>query len=374
MNRFIDRELVILATLVAVTMAVFLGTRRFAAANDLMRRRDAEAWYAIGDGALKKGDVHTAVPAFRRAAAKNPDDAHYRRTLAAALMASHDDDAALQLLLDLHDQRADDAETDLQLARLEARRGDRPAAGRYYQTAIVALWRAAERPARQEVRREFIKFLLEHGERDRALSELLVLETGLSQDVPSQVSAATMLLAAGDARRALDHFDAALRVSPSDVQALSGAAESSFELGDYARTQRYLRHIAADSDRTRELRAVTTLVLTGDPLMARLPIAERRRRLADWLSHVLGRLETCQMQAIVTRPETTADLDAVLTEARTLDAAVASRSGFRSSDDVEAAFEVVYRGTRAADRICDSSAPRDRALRLIGRRHGLEPQ
>jgi len=372
--RFVDREIIILTTLVAVTIAVFFATRRFAADNDVMRRQDAEAWYAIGDAALQKGDLPSAVPAFRRAAAKDPDDARYRRSLATALMANHDDDAALQLLLDLRDEQADDAETHLQLARLEARRGDETSAGRYYQTAIVALWQAAQAPARQQVLTEFVQFLLKHGERDRALSELLVLEAGLTGDVPSQVSAATMLLAAGDPRRALDHFQSALQREPTDAKALAGAGEAAFDLSDYARARRYFNRISTDTDRTRDLRALTELVLGDDALAPRLPIAERRRRLGTALTRVVERLQACEARAPADRLDAGVDVSATLTQAVALDKTLESRRGLRSSDEVEAAFDVVYRGTREADRACGSPEPLDRALLLIGRRHGLEDQ
>ena len=110
-------------------------------------------------------------------------------------MTGDQDEAARQVLLDLRERKPEDSETNLQLARLEARRGDRTAVGRYYQTAIVALWKTDQRPAQHQVRGEFIEFLLKHDERDRALSELLVLEASLPDDVPSQVAAGNMLLA-----------------------------------------------------------------------------------------------------------------------------------------------------------------------------------
>lgn len=373
-RRLVDREITILVALIAVTIAVFFATRRFAAANELMRRQDAEAWHAIGDDALRRGDLDAAVRAFRRATAKNPDDVSFRRALATALMTMHEDDEALRLLIDLHEQQGDDAETDLQLARLEARRGDRTAAGRYYQTAIVALWPAAQRAARQRALTEFITFLLARGERDRALSELLVLETALNDDAPSQVSAGGMLLAAGDARRALVHFERARQLAPADAGALAGAADAAFELGDYAQARRYLNRLSADTDRTRELRTLTRLVLDGDPLAPRLSLVERRRRLADALSYTVRRLDDCQTRAAALRADAGVDLGPALTETRALDASMRSRRGVRTSDDIESAFDAVYRGARDVNRACGAPEPRDRALLLIGRRHGLETQ
>lgn len=100
-----------------------------------------------GEQALQRGDLEAAVAALRRATGKDPNDAGYRLALARALMAAHQDEAARQLLLGLREQQPEDSETNLQLARLEVRRGDRTAVGRYYQTAIVGLWPADQRPA-----------------------------------------------------------------------------------------------------------------------------------------------------------------------------------------------------------------------------------
>ena len=182
----------------------------------------------------------------------------------------------------------------MELARLEARHTDRTAVGRYYQTAIVGLWRAAQRPTQRQVRTEFIEFLLNHGERDRALSELLVLEASLPDDGPSQLAAGKMLLAAGDARRAADHFARVLRLVPNDQVALAGAGEAAFELNDYAGARRYLNALEEETDRTRQLRTLTDLVVGNDPLGPRLPMSERRRRLAAGLAQVIRRLEACQ--------------------------------------------------------------------------------
>jgi hypothetical protein len=47
-DRFVHRELVILAALVCVTVAAFFVTRSFAAANQAIRLQDARAWYTLG--------------------------------------------------------------------------------------------------------------------------------------------------------------------------------------------------------------------------------------------------------------------------------------------------------------------------------------
>ena len=292
---FVHREIVVLAVLVAIAVVAFVVTRRFAASNEALRRRDAATWYVSGQQALERRDLDTAVTALRRATARNPDAVTYRLALAQALTVAQQDDAARQLLLGLREVQPEDSETNLRLARLEGRRGDTAAAGRYYEAAVLGLWKGEQRLARRQVRTEFIQFLLSHGDRDRALSELLALEASLGEDEGSQFEVARMLLQAGDPTRALAHFERVLQASPGDQLALAGAGEASFERGDYARAQRYLHAVTPGTDRMKELRTLTDLVIAGDPLAPRLPAGERSRRLVDalsqydraagWLSH-----------------------------------------------------------------------------------------
>ena len=371
--RFVHREVVILVVLIAVTVVTFFVTRRFAASNEALRRQDARAWFSRGERARQAGDLDTAVTALRRAATKDPNELKYRLALARALIAAHQDEAATQLLLELRDQQPEDSETNLELARLEERRGDEPAAGRYFQTAIVGLWKAEQRPAQRQARTEFIEFLLNHGERDRALSELLELETSLPDDEPSQVAAGRMLLASGDARRALVHFARALSHDANDQTALAGAAEAAFEMNDYVGSRRYLTALQDNTARTTELRTLTGLVLTHDPLAPRLPASERRNRLAADLAQVIGHLEACQARSSTNRRNASVDLEPPLAEARALDAGL--RASKRTApDQVDAGFDVVVRGERAADRACGSPDLLDRAILLTARRHGLEDQ
>lgn len=373
---FIHREIVILSVLAGVTVAAFFVTRSFASANEAQRLQDARAWYTQGQRALHNGDAEAALAALRRAAAKDPNDSTYRLALADALMAAHEDGAARQVLLELREQQADGPETNLQLARLEARGTDLTAASRYYTNALAALWKPDQNTAQREARTEFVRFLLSHGERDRALSELLVLDATLPDDVASQLAAGSMLLAARDAGRAAEHFGRALRRDPKNRLALAGGGESAFEMRDYTLAQRYFHALDGDTDRTRELRILTDLVLGHDPLTPRLQMTERRNRLGVGLAQAIRRLEACQSRPAGERLDVDprVDLEALLASARGLEAGLGGRHAPNSSDQIEAGFDIVYRGVRAADRACGSPEPLDRALLLIGQRHGLEDQ
>jgi tetratricopeptide (TPR) repeat protein len=363
---------VLLMVLAGGTVAAFVGTRAIADGNDTLRRRQAAAWYDAAQRASLSGDGESAVSALRRAVVKDRESRLYRLALADALAARRVDDEARRVLLALRDTQPEDPETNLRLARLEARGGDAEAARRYYENALSSLWRPEQAEERRRVRVELIEFLLAHEERARALSELLLLAANLPEDAAVQAHVGRMFLAADNARLALDHFVRAVRLDSTNAEALAGAGEATFELGDYGRALRYLKGVPRGHARATELREVTELVLTTDPLGPRLRTTERRRRLVLAFHQALRRLDSCLSAPLV---DTKESLDPLRKEIRDFEAALEDRRRQETGDLVEDGFDLVYRAERAAEQKCTSTpAPFDRALLLIGRRHGLEEQ
>lgn len=197
------------------------------------------------------------------------------------------------MLLALRESQPEDPDTNLELAHLAARGPHADLTRRYYQSALGGLWRPEQAEQRHRVRLELIDFLLAHGERSRALSELLVLAAQLPQDVPAQEQVARMFLSVGEPRLALDHFLLALPRHPESAESLAGAGEAAFELGDYRRALRYLSAVPGPNTRVAELREVTQLVLTDDPLALRLDANDRHKRLLMALEKAMNRMNTC---------------------------------------------------------------------------------
>jgi Tfp pilus assembly protein PilF len=357
----------LLSLLACIAAGAFLVTRTIAAADERLRHQQAAAWFDVAQEKLRAGRIDDALIGLRRAVVKHRDNRPYRLALTRALLASGRDEEARRLLLALRDAQPEDPDTNLQLARLEARSGDGDAARRYYQNALAALWRSDQVERRQLLRLELIDLLLARDERARALSELLVLAANLPENAAAWVPVGRRFLDAGDPRRALDHFTRALRAEPGNRDALAGAGESAFALGDYVRAQRYFGAIGGD-ERVADLREVTRLVLTGDPLAPRLGATERRRRLIAAFEQATGRLESCLgMAPAGADPE----LESLRSEARALAPALDRRGTPR--DVIDDGIDLVYRIERIAERRCPApAAPFDRALLLIGRRHGFE--
>jgi tetratricopeptide (TPR) repeat protein len=371
-SHFVHRELVLVAVLAGVAVGGFFATRAVAHSNEALRRRQAAEWFDMARQSSRDGNIETAVLGLRRAVLKDPDNRAYRLALADALAATRLDDEATRVLLVLREAQPEDPQTNLRLARLEARGPDTDATRRYYQNALAALWRPEQTDERQYVRTELIEYLLAREERPRALSELLLLAANLPQDPDVQAQVGRMFLAAGDPRLALNHFAAALRLNPKDGDALAGAGEAAFELADYNRALRYLNAAPREDTRVAELREVARLVLNGDPLAPRLGPQERRRRLSAAVEQAVQRLDACLSNP---PPQANAGLEALRSEARALRAALDLPPRREPRDLVDDGIELVYRVERAVhDRCRTSPGPFDRALLLIGRRHAFEEQ
>jgi tetratricopeptide (TPR) repeat protein len=363
---------VVLVLLIGIAVVAFLGTRAVAHSNEALRRRQAAAWFSAAQRASRDGHVETAVDGFRRAVSKDPDNKQYRLALAAALMASGLDSEAGRVLLALREAEPEDPETNLQLARVEARGPNTDAARRYYQNALAGLWRPEQAEERRRVRVELIEFLLAHEERARALSELLLVAANLPPDAPLQTHTGRMFLATGNPRLALDHLVQAVRLDPDDADALAGAGEAAFEIGDYRRALGYLDAASQQGAAVAELREVARLVVNVDPLAPRLRASERRRRLGVALQHVLPRLEMCFHDPSM---RANAAMEHLRSEVRAFQSALDLPRRREPRDLVDDGVDLVYRVERAMEQSCGMpAAPLDRALLLIGRRHGLGEQ
>ncbi len=364
--RFVHRELLLLVFLVLVTIGSFLFTRTVAAGNRRMRAADAEAWYERGRSALDAGDLEGAVSAYRHAVVKDSENVRFRIALARALSAAHYDAQARQILMAVRDLQPEDPEINVQLARME-RASDPEAAVRYYKNALAAWWRADQTPLRRQIRTELIQYLLARGNGSRALAELLLLNTELPDDAGSQAEAGQLFMAAGDPAAALERFSAALELDPSRAEAHVGAGEAAFALGDYPRALRELSAVSSLPERARTERDVAALVLSSDPLAARLGFAERKRRLSAALEHVQARIEACSPAGAAS-----GDLQALQTELATFAKDLSALRARDASDAVENGLDLIGRAEDALGSGCGQPAPLDRALALIAHRHGTE--
>jgi tetratricopeptide (TPR) repeat protein len=367
----IHREILQLAVLILVAIGAFLLTRAVAASNRDTNARDAAEWYRRGQQAMATGHVNDAIDSLRRATTKDGSDTRYMLALARALAVEGDADGARSVLVTLRESAPEDAAVNLQLAQLAAAQADVTEALRFYHNALDARWPVQEAGARREVHLELIRFLLTQEQAGRALSELLALSADLPDDAPLRLEVAQLFAKAGDNRHALEQFQEVLGLAPENGDALAGAGQAAFQLGEYPLAHTYLRRAPTEKDDVKNTREIVDLLLTHDPLAARLGSAERRRRLEGDFSYAQQRLSACLEQ----RPAGSSSdvVSGLQSEARTFEDQLKSPSALEQ-DTVEAGIDLITRIEHVVVQQCGPPTALDRALGLIGRQHGAEPR
>jgi len=375
MYRFIQREIVLLLLVGIITVPAYLFTRTFAAQNREIQIQSAARWYQEGQQHLQAGEIPEAIHSFYRARTDDTQNFQYAFGLATALAAGQQDQEARRVLLGLRDERPENSQINLQLARLAARQVQNQEAARYYRNAIYGDWSVAEAgPERRQARVELIRFFLDHQDHGSALSELLLLSEELPSDAASYLQAARLFLEAGDPQYAMEHFVQAMEMDKQSATAAAGAGEAAFLQADYTRALRFFRTAEARGEvdeRASELLEISRQVLANDPLGPRLAASERRRRLLSGWEHNLTRLQSClEQQALPLHPDF-ASLDALQAEALALQPGL-PRNLRRDPDQLPSVLDLVYRIARATRNACGAPEPLDQAWLLIGRKHAEE--
>ncbi len=367
----IHREVLQLVALVVVAVAAFVATRVVAMNNRDLSVRTAAEWYRRGEQFVAEGRLNAAIDAFRRATVRNRTNRTYLLALSRALAQNRDYDSARSILLTVRASAPEDAEINLDLARLSAARQDVTETLRFYHDALYAPWPVEQEQARRAVRIELIRFLVGHNQFSRAQSELLAAGVDLPDDVPHHLELADLFRQVGDDRNALVHFQRALRIAPQDPRALAGAGEAAFKMGDYTLARRYLHEVPSDVEETREMRQVVDLVLSRDPMAGRIGARERHQRIEANLSFVAQRLADCVAQrgsqAAVPGDE------ALENELKALERRLRGSSAL-DQDTIESALDLIERAERIAVSACGPATALDQALLLIARQHGASSQ
>ena len=369
--RVLNRELLLLIALGVIAIGVFAFTKRMAAKEQQLDARIAAIWYDDGERQLSSGKVERAIESFRKATTDALGNRTYTLALATALAAGNHDAEAEQTLVRLRESEPENAEINLQMARLAAKRGEVDDAVHYYRNALYGRWTGSEvDEQKRQVRAELIRFLLGRQARNIALSELIILEGDLPPSAAAHVEVARLFLQAGDPQHALKNYAAAIDLDKNNVDALTEAGETAFSLGDYQEADRYLKaalEVKPEAGKARQLLAMTEMVLSGDPLEPHLTRQERQQRLLQGFDHAHRRLEGCLTQT--SDSQEIAQLGALKEQAIALEPEL--RSG--RPPDIEltrSGMELIYKIEKATSAACGQPQDLDQALLLIGQKHG----
>ena len=373
--RILNNEVVLLVALSVAAFGVFGFTRTMAARQQRMEARIAAIWYEQGEQFIAGGQVEKAIQAFRKATANAADDQQYALALANALAAGNHDSEAEQLLLQLRESDPEDAQINISLARLAAKRGDADRAVHYYQNALYGRWTGDQAQEQQvQLRNELIRLLLQRRQFNLASSELLILEARIPNTAPAHVEVAKMFLEAGDLQHALNNYSEAVQLDSHNVEALTGAGETSFRLGNYPKAVQYLnaaQELAPESQKTSQLLPLAEAVLAEDPLAPHLTAEERRSRLLADFQRSSQRLESCLAQTTDIQAGT--ELPSLKTEVQAMQPKLTGKQ-LLDFDTARSAVVLILRIQKAASAHCGQPPVEDQALLLIGHEHnGAQP-
>ena len=362
----VQRELVLILALCALSAVLFAGTRELAAWTHTISRDTAAEWYSRGDALLESGSSAPAVAWLRRAAIADRSSTQYALALARALAEAGRAAEAQRQLEQLRERYPDNVEINYRLARLHARSGADTEAIRHYNHAMYGLASFGIVYERWRNRVELIRFLLDRGEVESARAELGALTRELPDTVDAHLTAARLSRDASDHRRALTHFQHVRRLAPAHADAAAEAGDAAYALGDYAEALRQwdaAEEAGADLALRDSQRQTAQAVLARDPLARGLPRLERGRRVAAGLAWARARLNACATAAAVEPGRDQPSLpDAV--DALRLQPA----SALADPDTLASALAVILRVATAAAARCPTTEPVDQAWLLIGRR------
>jgi tetratricopeptide (TPR) repeat protein len=284
-----------LLTLGLVIALSFSFTRLVVSAYDDQRKNLADSYYAAGTRDMDAQHPEQAVDAFEGALIYSHDNFQYQLKLTDALLASGAASEAVAQLHSFLDQRPGDAQVNLKLARLEARRHHVDEALRYYLSAIEGDWpeHTDPFPQRIAVRFESAEYLVDQGRQEQAEGALQALAAVLPVAWPEQGKLGDLFLRIGDSARALNVYQAELNQDPEDQAALLGAAKASLFQASYAGARRYLLALNPQTGESRTLLSQMDRMEALDPFARNATETIRVQRTLAVFRIASERLNTC---------------------------------------------------------------------------------
>ena len=281
-SALVHREIYQLGGLIVLVVAAFLLTRTIAISTREMTLRDAAEWYRRGHLAMQAGRTDEAIGAPPR---RRPQSGQHAICAGARARARAPRTSRTRRASAPFPPRRGPGRPGRQ-SRAGAALGPRKDptdALRFYHDALDALWPAEMAGARRAVRLELARFLSAQQSGARR-GRMLALSGDMPDEGSRCASNAQLFAKAGDNAHALDEFQRVLRLD-AGPQAIAGAGQAAFNLGDYPRAARCCTAFRADAGDAAHA-GIVDLVLSSDPLANRLGSTERRRRLGRRLVRV----------------------------------------------------------------------------------------
>ncbi len=369
-NKFAHRPPVVLVVLTAIAVIGFIAVGNLVRAFESRQRAIASEMYHRGLIDLNHQDFKLAATHFRAALSFDPANSQYQLNLAQSLAALGEDNQARTYLVNLWDHAPQSGQVNLELARLAAHQNQPDEALRYYHNAIYGLWNDASGNSRRQTRLELVDFLLLHNEKTQAQSELIASAASLPPDPAPHARIAERLMRVNDYADALAQYRAILDFDRRNVEAMRGAGQAAFLLGELRTAQRYFEaakeHGLRDDSVEQQLQLID-LVLRNDPFRRKLSDKERRERTLTAFKQAGDRLQQCaQTKGIdLNSPNVTAPLQTLQQQWVNLKPQVGAAYIGGNSEIAEAAMDLVFGIEQETAQECGPPNGLDQALLLI---------
>ncbi len=365
---YLRREPVTLALLSGLAIILFAAVSGISHLYNQEQESLADRWSARGTEDLGAARYGAAVIDFRTALLYARDNYSYQLNLAEALVGEKRANEAYAYLINLWDEEPENGLVNLELARIEAARGEKAFALRYYHDAIYAVWPGEQDLQSRNARLELVHYLLRIGDKAQADSELIALAANLGAVPAEHTHAGELFLQAQDSQRALEQFRLGLDHDRHDVTAMAGAGNSAFQLGQYQMAVRYLREAVANGSKTSESQLrVAEQVLNLDPFRTQFNTTQRGHIVMQDFASAGARLQACSGPGPFSIPAT--ELVELTQNWTKLQPKVNSRDLRRDPDEVNTVMSLVFDVERETSGMCGSSTDTDNALLLIANLH-----
>ncbi len=337
-------------------------------------------WFERGQADLNRGSSNQAIADFENSLLYARDNDVYRLSLAEALLANYEPEQARAHLLSLWSDNPESGTVNRELGRLSAREGDVPQAVRYYHNAIYGIWKFIGNPDqnRLQSRLELCQFLVDRNQKTLAEAELIALAGELPANPDLHAKVGDWFRRAGNNERALTEYRQALRLNPTEQNALIGAGETTFRLGDYHRARSYLERasrLTPQNTEVKQMLQVSKLVLSIDPLAARLSSVDRSQRVVTAFGSAFARLQVCAVRrgdSLYTKAPSNA-LESAYSSAARITPKVHRKILERDQDLLANVIDLIEEMENLTTSFCGAPTGLDEAIVLAMEKHGGTP-
>jgi tetratricopeptide (TPR) repeat protein len=376
LGAFFRRPPVVVVNLLVLAVLAFLGVSRLANRFREQEKALARHLFASGQAALQSGQMEEAVEDFRAALTYNHEDQQYELSLARALRDTGRTEEAETYLLSLWERAPQEGDINLALGRLYAREKSVENAIRYYHNAIYGVWDSDPDGKRRDAELELIDFLLQQNAMQEAQAELITLAAELPRNAQLLIRVGQDFSRVQDYEHALSEFQRVLRFDHDNAEALAGAGDAAFHLGQYRGAQNYLQAAVRQNPKdtaSSETLQVCNLVLQSDPFARRISNRERNRRIRNAFEQAGKRLASCAVAAAPNQsaPALPADLAPLKTQWQEVKPKLARLNAPEEADLPDTVMDLVAQIEQQSgkEKVCGPPSVLDRALLLLAQDH-----